>query len=180
MGAMPTTRPARKNASADWRTTDLALARTLELVFFAHMEMADAADKVLVEHDLSRPHHRVLSFAQIKPGLNVGELLYGLRISNQALSRTMQKIVAQGLIEQRSAETDRRVRHHFLTDKGYALLAVLRARQYDVIRKAHLALPQTDLDAFWRMLETLSRPEDMAMVSPHPGRPPGHGTKECA
>lgn len=171
MTAVATPRTRQRSASADWRTTDLALARTLELVFFAHMEMADAADKVLVEYELSRPHHRVLSFAQIKPGVNVGELLFGLRITNQALSRTMQKIVALGLIEQRYSETDGRVRHHFLTDKGYALLAVLRARQYDVIRKAHLALPQTDLDAFWRMLETLSRPEDMAMVSPHPGNP---------
>ncbi|MFZ4285763.1 MarR family winged helix-turn-helix transcriptional regulator [Variovorax sp. HJSM1_2] len=178
MNTALTTRAARKRSGADWRTDDLALARTLELVFFAHMEMADAADKVLVQHGLSRPHHRVLSFAQIKPGLSVGELLYGLRISNQALSRTMQKIVALGLIEQRYAETDRRVRHHFLTEQGYALLAVLRARQYEVIRKAHLVLPQADLDAFWRMLETLSRPEDLAMVSPHPGRPPASRQKE--
>lgn len=170
MPARPRSSPAT-TTTTDWRGSELALSRTLELVFFAHMEMADAADLVLVDYGLSRPHHRVLSFAQIKPGITVGELLQGLRITNQALSRTMQTIVAQGLIEQRHAAEDRRVRNHYLTAKGTQLLTVLRARQYAVIRKAHLALPQRDLDAFWRMLETLSRPQDLGMVSPHPGKP---------
>ncbi len=178
MRAEATLRPTRRAPTPDWRSSDLALSRTLELVFFAHMEMADAADKVLAPYGLGRPHHRALSLAQIKPGVTVGELLHGLRITGQALSRTMQTITAQGLIEQRYFPEDRRMRHHFLTDKGIALLTVLRARQYDVIRKAHLARPQADIDAFWRMLEALSRPEDMAWVSAHPGLPATSTQKE--
>ena len=37
-----------------------AAMRTLELVFFVHLQMADIADQVLMEHGLGRPHHRVL------------------------------------------------------------------------------------------------------------------------
>lgn len=169
--------PARPRASAtptsappaDWRGTPAALGRTLELVFFAHMEMADPSDRILAEYGLGRPHHRVLYFAQLSPGITVGELTTMLRISNQALSRTMQQIAAKGLIEQRYCPEDRRVRRHYVTEQGAALLAASKARQFEVIRKAHLACPQADIEAFWRTLTLLSRPEDLIWISRHPG-----------
>lgn len=161
-------RPRRTRNSADWRDTDAALARTLELVFFAHMEMADASDQLLAEHGLGRPHHRVLYFAQLSPGITVGELTTMLRISNQALSRTLQQLLAHAFIEQHYCPADRRVRRHYPTDKGRALLAASRVRQFAVIRKAHLNCPQADIEAFWRTLTLLSRPEDLAWISRHP------------
>ncbi len=156
----------------DWRDSDPALSRTLELVFFAHMEMADASDQLLAQHGLGRPHHRVLYFAQLSPGITVGELMALLRISNQALSRTMQQIASHGFIEQRYCAEDRRVRRHYVTDKGKALLAASKARQFAVIRKAHQACAQSDIEAFWRTLTLLSRPEDLAWISSHPGTDP--------
>lgn len=167
-------RTTRPKTRGDWRGTDAALSRTLELVFFAHMEMADASDQLLAQHGLGRPHHRVLYFAELSPGITVGELMALLRISNQALSRTMQQIAAQGLIEQRYCPEDRRVRRHYVTDAGKALLASSKARQFEVIRKAHLACAQDDIEAFWRTLTLLSRPEDLAWISSHPAaaKPP--------
>jgi DNA-binding MarR family transcriptional regulator len=153
----------------DWRGAPAALGRTLELVFFAHMEMADASDKLLAEHDLGRPHHRVLYFAALSPGITVGELTTMLRISNQALSRTMQQIVSKGLLEQRYCPEDRRVRRHYVTAQGAALLATSKAKQFAVIRKAHLNCPQADIEAFWRTLTLLARPEDLVWISRHPG-----------
>nr|WP_145550119.1 MarR family winged helix-turn-helix transcriptional regulator [Variovorax boronicumulans] len=153
----------------DWRGMPAALSRTLEMVFFAHMELADASDRILEEHGLGRPHHRVLYFAQLSPGITVGELTTLLRITNQALSRTMQQIVQQGLLEQRYCAEDRRVRRHYVTERGTALLEESKARQFAVIRKAHLACPQGDIEAFWRTLTLLSRPEDLVWISRHPG-----------
>lgn len=153
----------------DWRDSDGALSRTLELVFFAHMEMADASDQLLALHGLGRPHHRVLYFAQLSPGITVGELMALLRISNQALSRTMQQIASHGFIEQRYCPEDRRVRRHYVTPKGASLLASSKERQFAVIRKAHRACAQSDIEAFWRTLTLLSRPEDLAWISSHPG-----------
>ncbi len=160
----------------DWRDSPPALSRTLELVFFAHMEMADASDQLLAQHGLGRPHHRVLYFAHLSPGIAVGELMSLLRISNQALSRTMQQLAAQGFIEQRYCVDDRRVRRHHVTDKGRTLLAASRKRQFEVIRKAHSGCSQDDIEAFWRTLTLLSRPEDLAWISSHPAAadlPPG-------
>ncbi len=173
--------PAPTTTPEDWRATPAALGRTLELVFFAHMEMADASDRILAEHGLGRPHHRVLYFAQLSPGITVGELTTMLRISNQALSRTMQQIASQGLIEQRYCPEDRRVRRHYVTEQGAALLATSKERQFEVIRKAHLAGPQADIEAFWRTLTRLSRPEDLVWISRHPGActpPPASATPE--
>lgn len=178
--AKPPTAPETQ-APEDWRGNPAALGRTLELVFFAHMEMADASDRILAEYGLGRPHHRVLYFAQLSPGITVGELTTMLRISNQALSRTMQQIASQGLIEQRYCPQDRRVRRHYVTEQGAALLARSKARQFEVIRKAHLAGPQADIEAFWRTLTRLSRPEDLIWISRHPGActpPPATPTTE--
>ena len=160
---------AAVTSADDWRSSDRALSRTLELVFFAHMEMADASDQLLAQHGLGRPHHRVLYFAQLAPGITVGELMALLRISNQALSRTMQQITSQGFIEQRYCADDRRVRRHYVTAKGKTLLAASKARQFAVIRKAHKACAQSDIESFWRTLTLLSRPEDLAWISSHPG-----------
>lgn len=161
-------RSKKPQADADWRGTPTALGRTLELVFFAHMEMADASDRILADYGLGRPHHRVLYFAQLSPGITVGELTTMLRITNQALSRTMQQIVAKGLIEQRYCPEDRRVRRHYVTAQGVALLAESTARQFAVIRKAHMATSQADVEAFWRTLTLLSRAEDLVWISRHP------------
>jgi DNA-binding MarR family transcriptional regulator len=169
MTADTNARTSISKAPGDWRAGDAALHRTLELVFFAHMEMADASDQLLAQHGLGRPHHRVLYFSQLSPGITVGELTNMLRISNQALSRTMQQIVAQGFLEQRYCPDDRRVRRHYVTDKGATLLTASKARQFAVIRKAHLGCPQSDIEAFWRTLTLLSRPEDLAWISGHPG-----------
>jgi DNA-binding MarR family transcriptional regulator len=93
----------------------------------------------------------------------------------------MQQIVTQGLIEQRYCPEDRRVRRHFVTEQGAALLARSKEKQFAVIRKAHLACPQADIEAFWRTLTLLSRPEDLIWISRHPGActpPPASATTE--
>lgn len=155
-------------SQVDWRGSDPALMRTLELVFFGHLQMADAADQVLVQHELGRPHHRVLYFSQRRPGITVGELMSLMRISNQALSRTTNQLMALHLIEQRYSPEDRRVRQHFLTDKGADLLETLTRRQLALIRKTHLALAPQDIEGLWNSLSQMSRKEDLAWVTPHP------------
>lgn len=77
------------------------LRRTMDLIFYAHMELADRADQVLADYKLGRPHHRVLYFVVQRPGITVNELLSTLRITNQAFSRTINQLVQMNLVEQR-------------------------------------------------------------------------------
>lgn len=169
----PKSRRAR-TTGADPETRDAALdseraaMRTLELVFFVHLQMADIADQVLAEHGLGRPHHRVLHFAGYTPGITVGSLMSLLRISNQALARTTNQLTAMGLLEQRYSLQDRRVRQNHLTPEGKALLRLLTERQLALIGQAQARLSPAEIEGMWNGLSVMVRPEDMAWVTSHP------------
>lgn len=155
-----------------WKAGKDAAQRTLELVFFVHMQMADAADQMLAEHGLGRPHHRVLYFAARQPGITVGELMGLLRISNQALARSTNLLVTEGLLEQRYSPTDRRVRQNFITPKARALLKLTSQRQLGTISAALKHLSPAQVEGMWSGLLVMVRPEDIAWITEHPASPP--------
>jgi DNA-binding MarR family transcriptional regulator len=155
------TRELRGSASADKRRLGL----TLELVFWVHMEMADLADQVLEQYGLGRPHHRALYFVVRRPGINVGELMSILRITNQALSRTINQLVKMDLIEQRSSNQDRRNRCHFPTAKGISLDQRLTKRQFDHIDRSLAGVSKRDLEIFWDVLRHMVREQDKPWIS---------------
>ena len=154
------------------RTTapDHEAMRTLELVFFVHLRMAECADAILAEHGLGRQHHRVLYFMSRKPGISVGELTSVLRVTQQALSRITRELTDRGLIEQRLGLEDRRVRCNHLTAAGKVLLAALEERQIALVKGAHSRLTGSQIDSLWQGLETMIRLEDVDWISPHPER----------
>lgn len=166
--ATPRVRKPRSDTPVPDRDAERSAMRTLELVFFVHLQMADIADQVLAGHGLGRPHHRVLHFAGRVPGITVGSLMSLLRISNQALSRTTNQLTSMGLLEQRYSVEDRRVRQNHLTAAGQALLDSLTLRQIELIGAAQARLSQADLEAMWNGLSVMVRPEDMAWVTTHP------------
>lgn len=162
---------ARIHADADSATAKRLhefAQRTIELVFFAHIDQADWADHVLAKHGIGRPHHRVLYFANKFPGISVRELMGLLRITNQALARTTTQLVGLGFLEQRYGESDRRVRQHFLSRQGEALLSKLTRHQVEQVAKSMSALQLSEIDGLWYGLETIIRPDDRQWVMPRP------------
>lgn len=142
-----------------------ALRRTLELVFYVHMEMAGLANQVLEEYGLGRPHHRVLYLTVRRPGITVSELMSILRVTNQALSRTINQVVKMGLIEQRPGRPDRRHRCHYPTPKGISLEQRLKRRQFDHIERSLAGVPKRELDVFWDILRRMVREQDKQWIS---------------
>lgn len=145
-----------------------AARRTVELIYFIHIEQASRADALLEEFELGRPHHRVLYFADARPGISVGELMAILRISNQALGRTISQLVALELVEQRYSLKDRRIRQHFLTQKGKALLDRLTATQHSKILPALRKMEPAVLLDMWQGLEAMCRSADRKWITPAP------------
>lgn len=163
--------PAKSKSAADDAEALHEIAqRTIELVYFAHIDQADWADHVLAKHGIGRPHHRVLYFTHKFPGISVRELMALLRISNQALARTTTQLVALGFLEQRYGESDRRVRGHFLSRQGESLLTKLTRHQVEQVAESMAGLSPAEVDGLWFGLETIIRPEDRRWLLP---RPPG-------
>ncbi|WP_430395965.1 MarR family winged helix-turn-helix transcriptional regulator [Ferrovibrio sp.] len=139
--------------------------RTLELVFYVHMEMAHLADRVLSQYDMGRAHHRVLYLTAHNPGITVNEILSILRITNQALSRTLNQLMRMDLIEQRPGKTDRRHRCHYCTPKGLQLDRRLTKLQFEHIETSLRHLPRKQLETFWAVLYEMVRDQDKPWIS---------------
>jgi DNA-binding MarR family transcriptional regulator len=165
------TEPARPRAESPRDIPDLlhdVAQRTIELVYFAHIDQAAWADHVLAKHDIGRPHHRVLYFANKFPGISVRELMAILRITNQALARTTTQLVTLGFLEQRYGASDRRVRQHFLSRQGESLLSKLARHQVDQVARSMASLRPNEIASLWFGLETIIRPEDRPWLLPRP------------
>jgi DNA-binding MarR family transcriptional regulator len=160
-------RPAAKVARTRLEINEDA-KRTLELVYFVHLEQAHWADQVLAKYEIGRPHHRVMYWADKLPGISVRELMRLLRITNQALARSIFELVSLGLIEQRYSQRDRRIRQHFLSKKGAALLAKLIHHQLDGVAEGMASLEPKTIEELWIGLEALIRPGDLKWVLPRP------------
>jgi DNA-binding MarR family transcriptional regulator len=110
--------------------------KLIELLFFAYRDFTGDADALLVELGFGRAHHRVLHFANRKPGLTVAELLDILKITKQSLARVLKELIDTGHVYQVHGAKDRRQRELHLSQKGRELTASLTRLQSQRIARA--------------------------------------------
>ena len=105
----------------------------IELFYFAYRDFVGDADRLLEAYGFGRAHHRVLHFVSRQPGLTIAALLDILKITKQSLNRVLKELLAQGFIEARAGEVDRRQRQLFATAEGEKLardLARVQTRRF--------------------------------------------------
>ena len=117
--------------------SDTGLRQAMELLFFAYRDFTGEADALLATFGFGRAHHRVIYFVGGHPGMTVSELLKILKITKQSLSRVLGQLIKDGLIHQRTDDTDRRRRRLYLTPKGGGLERRLTERQSRRIARAY-------------------------------------------
>jgi DNA-binding MarR family transcriptional regulator len=113
------------------------LRQGIEMLFHAYRDFTAEPDAMLARYNFGRAHHRVVYFVGRYPGTTVSALLDILKITKQSLSRVLSQLVAQGLIEQKPGELDRRQRLLYLTEDGQELERQLTATQRARIARAY-------------------------------------------
>ena len=101
--------------------TDEQLRQGIEAMFFAYRGFTADPDRILEEYDYGRAHHRALHFIHCAPSTTVKNLLAILGVTKQSLNRVLRTLIADGLVESRVGEKDKRERHLYLTPEGEAL-----------------------------------------------------------
>ena len=150
----------------------------LELHFFAHLNLAEDADRQLRGLELGRTHHRILYFVARRPGITVGQLLTILRVTHQNIQRALAGLIRDGFIEQRTAPEDRRQRQLFVTDKGRSLFERLSERQFSRILAAYEAAGPEAVRGYWRVLWHMMEDSDRALMASGPAPFDGEGLAE--
>ena len=138
------------------------LRQAIELLLFAHRDLARVPDDILARHGLGRAHHRAIYFIGRHPGLTVGELLGLLKVTKQSLSRVLGQLVAQDLVVQNPGRSDRRQRCLALTEAGRALEMDLTEAQRRIVAKAYREAGAEAVEGFRRVMLGLIDPADRA------------------
>lgn len=136
----------------------------IELLYFGYRDFISDPDTLLEDFGFGRAHHRVIHFVGRNPGINVAELLDLLRITKQSLARVLRELVQRGIIEQRSADEDRRKRLLHLTQEGVALHGKLMAPQMERIRRALQHAGLDSAEVFEQVLYGLVNEADRDVV----------------
>lgn len=130
-----------------------------ELAFWGPRFAMVAANDKLAEMGLTRSHFRVMYFVRFRSGIRTNELQELLMINAASLNRVMKELVRDGYIEQTTDEDDRRIRHHFLTEKGLTTLETAFAEQKATLDKAFREVGDVAVLNFLDVLYHLVPPE---------------------
>ena len=139
--------------------TDEQLRQGIEAMFFAYRGFTADPDRILSEMDYGRAHHRAIHFINRAPGTTVNNLLNILGVTKQSLNRVLRTLIADGLVESRVGQADKRERHLHLTDKGRALEGLLSDAQRARMRAAYRDAGPEAVIGFRKVLEAMMDPE---------------------
>lgn len=142
--------------------TDEQLRQGIEAMFFAYRGFTADPDRILVDLDYGRAHHRAVHFINRAPGTKVSNLLNILGVTKQSLNRVLRKLILDGLVQSRVGHNDKRERHLYLTDDGRALEQQLSDAQRARMRAAYRDAGPDAVAGFRKVLEAMMDPEMQA------------------
>ena len=101
-------------------------------------------------------------------GITLRDLAKYLSVRPPTVTKTITRLVAQGLVEKRLSETDLRQSQAFLTSEGAALVEKVQQAQKALERRSLAGFTDRERKAFRRYLirvqEDLAHPDDAAEV----------------
>lgn len=137
-------------ADSRWDEPGSISEEDLRLLETAYRSVVAASDVVLFRRGLSRSHHRAMFVLRRERSATVGELARGIRISTQALQKTLRDIVDRGYATMVSDPRDRRRRAIRLTPLGEELESQVTGLQLAALGRMHDRIGAEAVD-LWRL-----------------------------
>ncbi len=129
---------------------------TLKMAVVARQMRAQFDDQTITELGVTRSQWTVIAVISGFPGATQREIAETLEISEASAGRTVDRLCAEGLVERRPKQDDRRAHSVFLTEAGENLTS----RLSDVARASEEAVfkdvAQSDLVTFSNVLEQMA------------------------
>jgi len=107
-----------------------------------------------VTGNMTRLHFAIMGILS-RGSMNATELADSLMATKSQMTHLIDHLVAQGVVERRHDDKDRRVTNLFLTEQGYVQLSDINLKVMANVRKALSGLTEEDLQAMSSALETL-------------------------
>ena len=90
----------------------------IQLLYYAYRETFSDTREILSKKYFGPAHLRALHLIESNPGINLGELIYKLKVTKQSLNRVLRDLIKTKMIKQIQDENDTRKKNLFLDKEG--------------------------------------------------------------
>jgi DNA-binding MarR family transcriptional regulator len=126
----------------------------IQLLFYAHRETFSDPKKLLSENSFGPAHLRVLNLIERNPGINLGELMFLLKVTKQSLNRVLRDLIESKMIKQIKDKEDTRRKNLFLDKEGQVFFNKIYETQK---KRIFDALKNSEPDSVVKFKEVLNK-----------------------
>ena len=121
---------------------DEQIKEFIQLLYYAYRETFSDPKQVLSKKFFGPAHLRALNLIERNPGINLGELIFRLKVTKQSLNRVLRDLIKSRMIKQIQDDIDTR-KNLFLDREGKIFLEVVyntQKKNIQCIKKFELRL----------------------------------------
>ena len=133
---------------------DEQIKEFIQLLYYAYRETFSDPKEILSKKFFGPAHLRALNLIEQNPGINLGELIFKLKVTKQSLNRVLRDLIKYQAILIKKGETDSRHRQIFLDEKGKKLFNEIFFEQK---KRIYNALKKSDSDSVIKFKNVLKR-----------------------
>ena len=97
---------------------DEQIKEFIQLLYYAYRETFADPQELLSKKFFGPAHLRALHLIETNPGINLGELIFKLKVTKQSLNRVLRDLIKSKMIKQIQDERDTRKKNLFLDKEG--------------------------------------------------------------
>ena len=97
---------------------DEQIKEFIQLLYYAYRETFSDPKEVLSKKFFGPAHLRALNLIESNPGINLGELIFKLKVTKQSLNRVLRDLIKSKMVKQIKDHNDTRKKNLFLDKEG--------------------------------------------------------------
>ena len=97
---------------------DEQIKEFIQLLYYAYRETFSDPKEILSKKFFGPAHLRALNLIERNPGINLGELIFKLKVTKQSLNRVLRDLIKTRMIKQIQDDEDTRKKNLFLDKDG--------------------------------------------------------------
>ena len=97
---------------------DEQLKHLIEKLFVSYRETFADSKKILNKYNIGLAHQKAIHLISLYEGISISELMGKLKVTKQSLNRVLKDLVKLEILFFSKDETDTRIKHIFLSEKG--------------------------------------------------------------
>ena len=133
---------------------DEQIKEFIQLLYYAYRETFSDPKEVLSKKYFGPAHLRALNLIEGNPGINLGELIFRLKVTKQSLNRVLRDLIKAKMIKQIQDDNDTRKKNLYLDREGKIFFEVVYNTQK---KRIFNALKNSSSDSVIKFKDVLKR-----------------------